>query len=204
MTDIHVPSLRVVDGTQTNVCQNCGKLLNGVLRDELCDRMMLGADYLTACAEWGLAAGNITPRQWSFNKNFQLYILMRICGRIGFWGAAEHIRDDLLKRGIAQRLIVITLCLFATSAQAQTWRPIAKQCAEIVTNDLHRQTGCANCSDSWPLWAECTVKTIYRDAIPKEHIDVCVSRTKNERSRTGACSACGDPVASTLACLGIH
>lgn len=99
----HEPNIGPYSLENPTVCVNCGKLLTGGMFDEPCNSEPVRTDYLSMCYELGQAAGRIIPRKWSFDKDFQLYALMRFAGRIGFWGAAEHIRDDLLKRGVAER-----------------------------------------------------------------------------------------------------
>lgn len=105
MTDvqIHKPSLGPYTLEAPNVCLSCGKLLSGVTLDEPCGGVPLSTDYLSACHEFGVAADKIQPRRWAFDRDRQLYILMKIAGHVGFWDAAVHIRDDLLNRGVAVR-----------------------------------------------------------------------------------------------------
>lgn len=95
-------------------------------------------------------------------------------------------------------MIAVGCAGFAVAAQAQTWRPIARQCAE----EIDAKTGCRSCGGLWPSWADCAVDRFYRGAVPEVRVRACIKQVYAERLRTRACNACGDPVADVFRCVG--
>jgi hypothetical protein len=95
-------------------------------------------------------------------------------------------------------MIAVCYVGLAVAAQAQTWRPIARQCAE----EIDAKTGCGSCGGLWPSWADCAVDRFYRGAVPEARVRSCIKQIYAERLRTKPCNACGDPVADVFRCVG--
>lgn len=86
----------------------------------------------------------------------------------------------------------------AAAAPAQSWRPIARQCAK----EINAKVGCGSCGGLWWAWAECTVARVYGDSVPRARVEWCVQRVYADRLASHACNACGDPVDDVLRCIG--
>jgi hypothetical protein len=101
-----------------------------------------------------------------------------------------------------RRAIILTAALCAASpmAHAQTWLPIARECAEAID----RQYGCTTACDNqlWPLYARCTVQRFYGDKISAARLDACMQQIWDRRWQQKTCELCGDPVGEALSCAG--
>ncbi len=103
------------------------------------------------------------------------------------------IRDRLAP--IAAALAVLSL---AATAQAQAWRPTARQCAAEI-NGQH--PGCAGCSGLWPQWAECTAKRWHpHGAAPSgSRLRACMAQVTRADANE---SMAADRVGDVMRCLG--
>ena len=97
------------------------------------------------------------------------------------------------------RAIILAAGLCAASlARAQEWRPVARECAEIID----KQLGCASCGGAWPLWTRCTVQRVYGNQIPPARLEACMQQIWDRRWKEKTCAMCGDPVAESIRCAG--
>jgi hypothetical protein len=94
--------------------------------------------------------------------------------------------------------IVAIALLVPTVAQAQSWSPVERQCAEEINHKL----GCAACGGAWPLWTRCTVERFYGDKIPAARLEACMKAIWDRRWVEKTCASCGDPVAEAIRCAG--
>jgi hypothetical protein len=89
------------------------------------------------------------------------------------------------------------------AVHAQTWRPIARRCAEIID---HQQAphGCASCIGFWPLWTQCTVENDpgLKASVDPGRLQACIKKIWDHRLRAMTPAAVGDPVAEAIFCAG--
>lgn len=88
----------------------------------------------------------------------------------------------------------------AAHAQESVWRPIVKQCAEVID----REAGCASCGSMWPQWMRCAVPRIYGNRVPPAKLEACMQQIWDRRWEQKTCAMCGDPVRSVIECIGGH
>ena len=95
--------------------------------------------------------------------------------------------------------LAVALCAaLPFSAHAQSWRPIARQCAEEINQQLH----CASCGGAWPMWVDCTVQRAYGGQIDNTRLQQCKQAIWDRRIAERTCAMCGDPVAESIRCAG--
>lgn len=94
-------------------------------------------------------------------------------------------------------IVALSLALVPAAASAQSWRPVARHCAQVI----NRRTKCGSCGGLWPYWAVCTAQAFYGRTVSDQRIGACVSKIYSARQAAHACNACGDPVADTMRCL---
>jgi hypothetical protein len=93
------------------------------------------------------------------------------------------------KLPLAALAAVAGLIVAAPMASAQTWRPVARQCAK----EIGEQGG------KWALWAKCTIDRVFPTADPAR-VQTCIQQVAQFRDLTHACNECGDPVRSVIDC----
>jgi hypothetical protein len=94
-------------------------------------------------------------------------------------------------------ILAASLCVAASVAHAQEWRPIARQCSDEVNAHY---PNCASCAGLWPWWSECTVKHVYgAQSSQAARIWECVDQVT--RAYAGRSLAYGDRVGSVMACV---
>jgi hypothetical protein len=105
----------------------------------------------------------------------------------------------VLKRTI---LAVAALCVAASIANAQDWRPVARQCGEQYAAWWLQTNGspCASCSGGWPVMARCTAATVAPEIKPAV-VEACL-QTVNDADWDKPMSH--DRIADVMVCLGIQ
>jgi hypothetical protein len=88
------------------------------------------------------------------------------------------------------------LCAVPALAQSQTWRPVARQCAE----EVDRQAHCAACGSEWPEWTRCLNARLRQ--VPPTLLEECIKRTEASRAAARTAAMVGDPVAQAWYCAG--
>jgi hypothetical protein len=91
-------------------------------------------------------------------------------------------------------LVTASLAMFLMSpAQAQSWRPIAYRCGNMVA----QQTGCASCAGAWPAISQCVAHAVLPHVSP-DAINRCIAKVNN-KDRSLPMSH--DRIADVMQCL---
>jgi hypothetical protein len=93
-------------------------------------------------------------------------------------------------------VLCASLCAAPALAQAQTWRPIARQCAEAIDRQAH----CAACGGEWPEWTRCLNARLHQ--VPPALLEECIKQTWDARMKDMTPAVVGDPVAQAWYCAG--
>lgn len=93
-------------------------------------------------------------------------------------------------------------CFLARPALAeQPWDAIVHRCAAAAEEQMHAQTNCAGCADSWKGAALCAVNTYYRAQIPETVTRSCIDRIAAARLQAMTCANCDRPIEETFRCV---
>ena len=90
--------------------------------------------------------------------------------------------------------LAILLVGAATTASAQTWRPVARQCGARVA----AETGCASCSGAWPRLAMCVASHAWPGQFATSRVKRCVGAVAQ---RDEGMPMSHDRLADVVACL---
>jgi len=88
------------------------------------------------------------------------------------------------------------LCV-AGFAHAQGWRDIERQCVEA-----DEESGEPGGSSRWPMWAACTARRTFGDALTQEQFNACFRTTEAAFRNISFQDPRGDRVAYLMGCLG--
>lgn len=91
---------------------------------------------------------------------------------------------------LAVAAAAIAVVSLVTTAHAQTWRPVARRCAEEM----------GRTAAAWPLWVQCTVSKAFPN-VSRARTQQCIRRVEEVRMRERECDACGDPVGDVVSCV---
>jgi hypothetical protein len=92
-------------------------------------------------------------------------------------------------------LVTASLTMFLMSpAQAQSWRPIAYRCGNIVA----QKTGCASCVGAWQAISTCVAHAVLPHVSP-DAINRCIAEVDNKDE---ALPMAHDRIGDVMQCLG--
>lgn len=97
--------------------------------------------------------------------------------------------------------LTLTCCLARPALAEQPWDQIVHRCARAAEEQMHAQTNCAGCADSWRPAALCAVNTYYRGQVPEDITRSCIDRIWTARLKAMTCANCGNPIEDTFRCV---
>jgi hypothetical protein len=160
-------------------------------------------------------------RNWKDAFNFLVSPRHTRCYRTGFWTISWAVGLESIKWSVPTRFgtrqhlsasasseyavpvvssicLVILVMLESSTAQAQTWRPVVRECAA----EINRQAGCASCGTMWPFWMRCAVPRLYGNQVSSATLESCLQKVWDRRLVEHDCAMCGDPAADVISCIG--